>query len=119
MLVQEYTLDHLSLEELLNDIKHLLELDTEKVKNNQSYYKKLYDDSNTDSVQLRRFYTSLERDQQRLDFFKELIHRLETLNYKMILLGIEHCIKNEKEIQGKEPENYQIIVRKEGNQFKT
>jgi len=119
MLAPELMLTDTPWTELLRDIRHLLNEDADKLKSNREYFKKLYYDSKTDPKKLERFHDSIDKDQLRYDFFSELINRLETLNYKMVLLAIDYCVAKEIEIQGKEPENFQITVRKEGTEFTT
>jgi len=119
MLVQEYSLGHIPIDELLQDIQYILDQDAERLKQNKSYYNRLHDNGKAKQEELEKFYNSLERDQRRCDFFSELIYRLQVLNMKMILAGINFCVESEKLIQGKEPEDYIITVRKEGHKFTT
>ncbi len=119
MIAPELHLNNLPWGELITDILYLLEKDEEKLKQNKVYYEKLFNSKNTDQNQLTKFYDSLTRDQQRHDFFSEIMHRLETLNFKVVLSAIDHCIESETEIQGREPENYQITIKKRGTNFKT
>ena len=119
MIAPELHLNNLPWGELITDILYLLGKDEEKLKQNKAYYEKLFNSKNTDQNQLTKFYDSLTRDQQRHDFFSEIMHRLETLNFKVVLSAIDHCIESETEIQGREPENYQITIKKRGTNFKT
>ena len=119
MIAPELHLNNLPWGELITDILYLLGKDEEKLKQNKAYYEKLFNSKNTDQTQLTKFYDSLTRDQQRHDFFSEIMHRLETLNFKVVLSAIDHCIESETEIQGREPENYQITIKKRGTNFKT
>ena len=119
MIAPELNLQDLPWGELITDILYLLEKDEDKLKQNKVYYEKLFNSKNPDENHLTRFYDTLVRDQQRHDFYREVMHRLETRNFKVVLSAIDHCIQSETMIQGIEPENYQIIIRKQGDNYRT
>ena len=119
MIAPELNLNDLPWGELITDILYLLGKDEDKLRQNKVYYEKLFNSNNPDQNHLTRFYDTLVRDQQRHDFYKEVIYRLETRNFKVVLSAIDHCIQSETMIQGIEPENYQLIIKKQGNNYRT
>lgn len=119
MLAPELMLNDLPWEELLKDMRYLLDQDIEILKGKREYYRRLITNPKADEQKLNRLYDSIERDQQRFDFFNELICRMETLNFKMALQGIDFCIESEKRLVNRTPEDYIITIRKEGLNFKT
>lgn len=119
MLAPELMLNDLSWEELLKDIRYLLDQDIEILKGKREYYRRLTANPNINEQKLNRLYDSIKRDQQRLDFFNELIYRMETLNFKMVFYAIDFCIESEKQLVNRIPEDFIVTIRKEGLNFKT
>lgn len=112
MIAPESTLHLLSWNELLTDIEYLLAQEEERIKANKDYYKNIYYKENQDKEKLSRLYNKLHVEQQRFDFFSELLIRLQKFNAVIILNAMEECEANEKAINGKTPENWQIIINK-------
>jgi hypothetical protein len=117
MIAPELTLNHLGWEELLTDINFLMEQEAARLAANKAYYKKLYYSENPNQGQLRKFYDRLTEEQQRFDFFSELLNRLQTFNALALLQAIDHCEQSEKKINGKVPSNFQIIISKQGEKI--
>ena len=110
---------HLSWAALMAEINTILAKDTKSLEANIAYYKKVLNAPNVDNAQVNKYFERLQHDKMRLAYFNEIYCRLEKLNYKFILLGIDQCIANETKIQGREPTDWVITVRKEGHDFKT
>lgn len=119
MIAPELTLSHLGWEELLTDINFLMEQEATRISANKAYYKKLYYSENPNQQQLRKFYDRLSEEQQRFDFFSELLNRLQTFNALALLKAIDHCEQNEKQLNGSIPSNFQIIIRKQDDKVHT
>lgn len=119
MIAPELTLSHLGWEELLTDINFLMEQEAARLSANKDYYKKLYYSESPNQQQLRKFYARLSEEQQRFDFFTELLNRLQTFNALAVIKAIDHCEQGEKQLNGRIPDNFQIIIRKQGDKIYT
>lgn len=117
MIAPESTLHLLPWNELLTDIEYLLYLEEERIKANMAYYKSIFYKDNPDNVKLRKLYDRLQEEQQRFDFFTELLTRLQKFNILLLMNAIEDCEAKEKTANGKLPEDWQIIIRKENEKF--
>lgn len=115
MIAPELTLTHLGWEELLSDINYLMGQEATRLAANKAYYKKLYYSENPNQQQLRKLYDRLNEEQQRFDFFTELLNRLQTFNALALLKSIDACEAREKALNGKLPVNWQLIIRKEND----
>lgn len=103
--------------ELLNQIKELLLMDEEKLKSNKEYYRRMYTSGNMEETKIQRLFRNIEHDQERLNYVSELVYRLDNLNYKMMLLGIDWCFENDVRLKSGNCNNYQITVTKTGTEF--
>lgn len=117
MLAPESNLHLLPWHELLSDINFLMEKENERIKANKDYYKSIFYKENQDKEKLNKLYDRIKEDQQRFDFFTELLIRLDQYNAIVLLNSLENCEKQEKEINGKKPEDWQIIIIKENMKF--
>ena len=117
MIAPESDLHLLPWNELLSDIHFLMEKEKERIKANKEYYKSIYYKENQDKGKLNKLYDRIAEDQQRFDFFNELLVRLDQYNAVVLLNSMENCEKKEKEINGKIPEDWQIIIIKENRRF--
>lgn len=113
MIAPESTLHLLPWNELLKDIEYLMQLEDERMMAYKAYYKSLYNKENPDNEKLRKLYDRLQNDQQRFDFIAELLIRLQQSNAVIILNAMERCEAQEKQINGKTPENWKITITKE------
>lgn len=112
MIAPESTLHLLPWKELIQDIEYLMKMEEERLMANKSYYKNIFYTENPDNLKLRRLYDRLQEDQQRFDFFSELLVRLQKSNAMIILNAIDDCEAQEKMINGKIPDNWQITIKK-------
>ncbi len=117
MIAPESTLHLLPWNELLTDIEYLMNLEEERMKSNKAYYKNIFYKENQDKDKLRKLYDRLQEEQQRFDFFTELLTRLQKFNAVLLINAIEDCEAKEKAINGRLPEDWQIIIRKENGKF--
>lgn len=117
MIAPESSLHLLPWYELLADIKYLMQLEEERIKANKAYYRSIYYKDNPDNVKLTKLFDRLQEEQQRFDFFTELLTRLHKSSAVIILNAMEDCEVKEKQINGKLPEDWQIIIRKENENF--
>lgn len=117
MIAPESTLHLLPWNELLTDIEYLMNLEEERIKANKAYYKSIFYKDNPDNVKLRKLYERLKEEQQRFDFFTELLSRLQKFNAILLINAIEVCEAKEKAINSRLPEDWQIIIRKENEKF--
>ncbi len=113
MLAPESNLHHLPWEELLSDIQYLLDTEAERLTANKVYYQKLFYTENVDKTKLTKLYNRIQQEQQRYEFFSELLSRIQTYNAHILIKAMEECENTEKAINGKTPENWQIIIKKE------
>ena len=117
MIAPESTLHLLPWNELLTDIEYLMNLEEERMKANKAYYKNIFYKENPDKDKLRKLYDRLQEEQQRFDFFTELLTRLQKFNVVLLINAIDDCEAKEKAINGRLPEDWQIIIRKENGKF--
>ena len=113
MLVPTQSLHHLPWQDLLSDIQYLLDTEAERLTANKVYYQKLFYTENADKTKLTKLYNRIQEEQQRHEFFSELLCRIQTYNAHIIIKAMEECVNTEKTINGKAPENWQIIIKKE------
>ena len=112
------TLHNLTWTELLLQMRSILERDAKSLESNVSYYMKLFNDANSDKAQLNKLFEKLQLDKLRYACFSELFIRLEESNYKMMIMSLESCIKQETELQNKTPKDWVATVRFENGQIK-
>ncbi len=112
------TLHDLTWPELLQQISAIIARDEKSLESNVNYYLKLFNDSNSDKTQLNKFFEKLQLDKLRYAYFSELFVRLEEQNYKMMIMSIESCIRQETNIQDKTPKDWVATVRFENGQIK-
>lgn len=112
------TLHDLTWTELMQQISAVLERDQKTLESNVNYYKKLFNDSNADKEQLNKLFDRLQLDKLRFNYFSELFVRIEEQNYKLMIMQLESCIKQETEIQNRTPKDWVATVRFENGQIK-
>ena len=112
------TLHNLTWTELLLQMRSILERDAKSLESNVSYYMKLFNDANSDKAKLNKLFEKLQLDKLRYACFSELFIRLEESNYKMMIMSLESCIKQETELQNKTPKDWVATVRFENGQIK-
>ncbi|MES2512890.1 MAG: hypothetical protein V4580_02045 [Bacteroidota bacterium] len=112
------TLHDLTWTELLQQISAVLERDQKTLESNVNYYKKLFNDSNADKEQLNKLFDKLQLDKLRFNYFSELFVRIEEQNYKLMIMQLESCIKQETEMQNRTPKDWVATVRFENGEIK-
>ena len=112
------TLHNLTWTELLLQMRSILERDAKSLESNVSYYLKLFNDPNSDKHQLNKLFEKLQLDKLRYACISEVFIRLEESNYKMMIMSLESCIKQETELQNKTPKDWVATVRFENGQIK-
>ncbi len=112
------TLHNLTWTELMLQMRTILERDAKSLESNVSYYMKLFNDPNTDKHQLNKLFEKLQLDKLRYACISEVFIRLEESNYKMMIMSLESCIKQETELQNKTPKDWVATVRFENGQIK-
>jgi hypothetical protein len=112
------TLHDLTWAELMKQVAEVLARDQKTLESNVSYYKKLFNDSNADKEQLNRLFDKLQLDKLRFNYFSELFFRLEEQNYKLMIMQLESCIRQETEMQNRSPKDWVATVRFENGQIK-
>lgn len=112
------TLHDLTWPELMQQVASILGRDNKLLESNVNYYMKLFNDSNSDKNQLNKLFEKLQLDKLRFAYFSELFVRLEENNYKMMIMSIESCIRQETNIQNKTPKDWVATVRFENGQIK-
>lgn len=112
------TLHDLTWPELLQQVSAILARDAKTLESNVSYYMKLFNDPNTDKHQLNKLFEKLQLDKLRYACISEVFIRLEESNYKMMIMSLESCIKQETELQNKTPKDWVATVRFENGQIK-
>ncbi len=112
------TLHDLTWTELMKQVAAVLERDQKALESNVNYYKKLFNDSNADKDQLNRLFDKLQLDKLRFNYFSELFFRLEEQNYKLMIMQLESCIRQETEMQNRSPKDWVATVRFEAGQIK-
>ena len=112
------TLHNLTWTELLLQMRSILERDAKSLESNVSYYLKLFNDPNSDKNQLNKLFEKLQLDKLRYACISEVFIRLEESNYKMMIMSLESCIKQETELQNKTPKDWVATVRFENGQIK-
>ena len=112
------TLHNLTWTELLLQLRFILERDAKSLESNVSYYLKLFNDPNSDKHQLNKLFEKLQLDKLRHACISEVFIRLEESNYKMMIMSLESCIKQETELQNKTPKDWVATVRFENGQIK-
>jgi hypothetical protein len=112
------TLHNLTWTELLLQLRSILERDAKSLESNLSYYMKLFNDPNSDKHQLNKLFEKLQLDKLRYACISEVFIRLEESNYKMMIMSLESCIRQETELQNKTPKDWVATVRFENGQIK-
>lgn len=112
------TLHDLTWTELMKQVAAVLERDQKTLESNVNYYKKLFNDSNADKDQLNRLFDRLQLDKLRYNYFSELFFRLEEQNYRLMIMQLESCIRQETEMQNRTPKDWVATVRFESGQIK-
>lgn len=112
------TLHDLTWPELMQQVASIIGRDEKALESNVNYYMKLFNDSNADKNQLNKLFEKLQLDKLRHTYFSELFVRLEEQNYKMMIMSIESCIRQETNIQNKTPKDWVATVRFENGQIK-
>ncbi len=112
------TLHDLTWPELLQQVSVILARDAKTLESNVSYYMKLFNDTNSDKAQLNKLFEKLQLDKLRYACISEVFIRLEESNYKMMIMSLESCIKQETELQNKTPKDWVATVRFENGQIK-
>ena len=112
------TLHNLTWSELMIQMRTILERDAKALESNVSYYMKLFNDHNSDKHQLNKLFEKLQLDKLRYACVSEVFIRLEDSNYKMMIMNLESCIKQETELQNKTPKDWVATVRFENGQIK-
>ncbi len=112
------TLHDLTWPELMQQVASIIGRDEKTLESNVNYYMKLFNDNNADKNQLNKLFEKLQLDKLRYAYFSELFVRLEEQNYKMMIMSIESCIRQETNIQDKTPKDWVATVRFENGQIK-
>jgi len=112
------TLHNLTWNELLLQMRAILERDAKSLESNVSYYMKLFNDPNSDKHQLNKLFEKLQLDKLRYACISEVFIRLEENNYKMMIMSLESCIQQETELQNKTPKEWVATVRFENGHIK-
>ncbi len=112
------TLHDLTWPELMQQVASIIGRDEKALESNVNYYMKLFNDNNSDKNQLNKLFEKLQLDKLRYAYFSELFVRLEEQNYKMMIMSIESCIRQETNIQNKTPKDWVATVRFENGQIK-
>ena len=103
---------------MLTQLSAILARDAKALEGNVSYYKKLFNDNNADKANINKFFDKLQLDKLRLAYFSELFIRLDDNNYKLMIMHLESCIKQDTEIQNRTPKDWVATVRFENGQLK-
>ncbi len=111
------TLHDLTWPELMKQVSAILERDQKTLESNVNYYKKLFNDSNADKDQLNRLFDKLQLDKLRFNYFSELFFRIEEQNYKLMIMQLESCIKQETDMQNHTPKDWVATVRFESGEI--
>lgn len=112
------TLHDLTWPELMQQVASIIGRDEKALESNVNYYMRLFNDSNADKNQLNKLFEKLQLDKLRHAYFSELFVRLEEQNYKMMIMSIESCLRQETNIQNKTPKDWVATVRFEDGQIK-
>ncbi|MBK8369621.1 MAG: hypothetical protein IPL10_20210 [Bacteroidetes bacterium] len=112
------TLHDLTWPELMQQVASIIGRDEKSLESNVNYYMKFFNDNNSDKNQLNKLFEKLQLDKLRYAYFSELFVRLEEQNYKMMIMSIESCIRQETNIQNKTPKDWVATVRFENGQIK-
>lgn len=112
------TLHDLTWPELMQQVASIIGRDEKSLESNVNYYMKLFNDNNSDKNQLNKLFEKLQLDKLRHAYFSELFVRLEEQNYKMMIMSIESCIRQETNMQNKTPKDWVATVRFEDGQIK-
>jgi len=74
---------------------------------------------NPDYRQIERTKLKFEDAQYRIDLMIEIVNRLDTHNILVYLKSLDFCFESQKKRGAKPPENYQIMIIKRNDYFKT
>ena len=105
------TLNDLSWQELLTQLSAILARDAKALESNVNYYKKLFNDNNADKAQLNKLFEKLQLDKLRYAYFSELFIRLDDSKYRLMIMHLESCIKQETELQNRSPKDWVATIR--------
>jgi len=119
MVNYDHSLKNHSWEELLKSIAAILERDAQNLHSNVNYYKKLIKSGKAEGEQLNRLFERLQIDKHRFAFLSEIFFRLDRQNGKLVLMGLEDILSQEKAINEREPEEWSVMVCKEKKSLKT
>lgn len=108
-----------SWDELLDTLRDIVLLDKEKLENSISYYKKQFENPNTDKLQLEKLYQRIQWDTQRISYIDELVNRLYTFDFVAIAASLQNAIKCESLTKGSEIENWTFTIRKQNDLLTT
>jgi len=97
---------------LSDEIARILSKDADTLENNINYYQKLRKTPGTDPQKLHNIYNKLIREQTRFFYFSEIYFRLQNPNLVNMMNGIEQVFSKQKEINGKEDDDFVIYFRK-------
>ena len=112
------TLHDLTWPELMQQVASIIGRDEKSLESNVNYYMKLFNDSNSDKNQLNKLFEKLQLDKLRFAYFSELFVRLEESNYKMMIMSLESCIRQETNLQNKAPKDWTATISFENGQIK-
>jgi hypothetical protein len=111
------TLNDLSWQELLTQLSAILARDAKALESNVNYYKKLFNDNNADKAQLNKLFDKLQLDKLRYAYFSELFIRLDDSKYRLMIMHLESCIKQETELQNRSPKDWVATIRFENGKL--
>ena len=112
------TLHDLTWSELMQQVASIIGRDNKLLESNVNYYMKLFNDNNADKTQLNKLFEKLQLDKLRFAYFSELFVRLEEQNYKMMIMSLESCIRQETNLQSKAPKDWTATISFENGQIK-
>ena len=112
------TLQDLTWPELMQQVASIIGRDNKLLESNVNYYMKLFNDNNSDKNQLNKLFEKLQLDKLRYAYFSELFVRLEEQNYKMMIMSLESCIRQETNLQNKTPKDWTATICFENGQIK-
>lgn len=112
------TLHDLTWPELMQQVASIIGRDEKTLESNVNYYMKLFNDNHADKNQLNKLFEKLQLDKLRYAYFSELFVRLEEQNYKMMIMSIESCIRQETNLQNKAPKDWTATISFENGQIK-
>lgn len=115
----EHIMHDLSWDELLNHLSKIVQSEEIRLKKNTAYFNSLLNNKNQDSDVIERIKQKILHEKHKIDLIVELLNRFENVNLLAYLEAIDFCCESEKNRRGDPLENYQIIIIKRENHFKT